>query len=87
LQTDLGGLALKLKDPKNMPKTVVFCRTKNVAARIYYFLSKEAASRECVSMFHASLTDETKASVYRTFSSSNSVIRCLCATVAFGMVR
>ena len=86
LQKDLGSLAIRLKDPKSLPKTLVFCRTKTNTAKVYSFLRKAASSPDAVSLYHASLTDKTKTCIYNTFSSSGSVIRCLCATVAFGMV-
>ena len=86
LQKDLGSLAIRLKEPKSLPKTLVFCRTKTSAAKVYLFLRKAASSPDAVSLYHASLTEETKTHVYNTFSSSDSVIRCLCATVSFGMV-
>ena len=74
------------KKPKSLPKTVIVCKTKSVAAKVYLFLCKAASSQDAVSLYHASLTEETKTHIYTTFSSSESVIRCLCATVAFGMV-
>ena len=55
-------------------------------ATIYQFLRKAAKSRAYVSMFHASLTDETKRAVYHNFTSESSPLCCLVGTVAFGMV-
>ena len=37
--------------------------------------------------YHAGLTEETKFFIRQNFSSKTSEMRCLCATVAFGMVR
>jgi len=86
LQKDLGNLAARLKDPKKLPKTIVFCRTKTLAAKVYLYLRNAASSQDAVSLYHATLTEQTKTSIYNTFSSTNSIIRCLCATVAFAMV-
>ena len=86
MQKDFTSLAMRLKEPKILPKTVIFCKTKNAAAKVYLFLHKAASSQDAVSLYHASLTEETKTHIYTMFSSSESVIRCLCATVAFGMV-
>ena len=55
-------------------------------ATIYQFLRKVAKSRSYVSMFHASLTEETKRAVYDDFTSHSSQLRCLVGTIAFGMV-
>lgn len=67
------------------PKTIIFCRTKAVAGSIYYFL-RARVPRGMVSMFHAKLTTETKNSLFREYSSTTSRLRCLIATIAFGMV-
>lgn len=53
---------------------------------MYYFLRKAAGSASAVSMYHATLSEETKSHIYHTFSAPDSPIRFLCATVAFGMV-
>ena len=43
--------------------------------------------KNCVSVYHASLSDSLKAFNCSTFRSPSSELRCLVATVAFGMVR
>lgn len=70
---------------EQVPKTVVFCRTKNDCAKVYCFLNKSASTRNVISMYHSSLTQYTKALVQERFK-SGSELRCLSATVAFGMV-
>ena len=51
------------------------------------FFHNYARNKQHVAMFHASLTEETKAAIYSECSRSTSSIQCLVATVAFGMVR
>ena len=73
-------------NPCSIPKTLIFCCRKETAANIYRFLSYSAASREHVTMYHASLTERSKREIYIRFSSRSSQLRCLVATIAFGMV-
>lgn len=67
------------------PKTIVFCTTKNYCSKVYYCLSKGACDKHAVSMYHASLTQDTKSKVHDNFK-CGAQLRCLSATVAFGMV-
>ena len=80
----MSGLIASLKTgkPESTPKTLIFCQTKEAVVKVYRLLLHSAKSRESVSMFHASLTKTTK----QEFQSSSSALRCLVATVAFGMV-
>ena len=88
LQTDLAGIARWLisSPPSSVPKTLIFTQTKNIACKIYAWLSEHAATKTRVSMYHASLTHSTKAQIQQHFSSSEGDLRCLVSTVAFGMV-
>ena len=70
-----------------IPKTIIYVATKNMAWKVYSTLHREAAKRCYVSVYHADLTSHTKSAIYREFKSSGSSLRCLVATVAFGMVR
>lgn len=54
--------------------------------KIFSYLRQAAKKKQYVAMFHASLTDDTKTTIYTEFSQSTSQICCLVATVAFGMV-
>ena len=83
-QRDLSGLTADLKAQKSVPKTVIFCRTKEKACQVYDLLKSAAPNKEMVGLYHASLTKETKAYTQEQFTNSN--IRLLAATVAFGMV-
>ena len=90
IQSDLAGLAEILTtsdDPCSIPKTIVFFGTKEPAVDGFLFLQKLAAQKHYVGAYHASLTEETKFFVRQNFSSTTTEIQCLCATVAFGMVR
>lgn len=87
MQLGLTGTVANLKsdEPTSIPKTIIFTQTKNAACKVYSFLRSLAFKREYVDMYHASLTKCTKSSVQERFS-GNTSLRCLVATVAFGMV-
>ena len=78
---------LSTDEPCSIPKTVIFFPTKREAVEGFLFLQRSAAHKHYVGAYHASLTKETKFSVRQNFSSRTTEMRCLCATVAFGMVR
>ena len=84
----MAGLMAVLSSPTplQIPKTVVFCQTKDKASRMHELLRSCAYQKSVVSMYHASLTQQTKSFIQQTFLSINSQLRCLVATVAFGMV-
>lgn len=88
MQNDLGGLAALLKstDPFSIPKTLIFCQTKDAVIKVYRLFLQYAPSKATVSVFHASLTPSTKSATVKIFQSFNSRLRILVATVAFGMV-
>ena len=69
----------------DIPKTIVFAQTKAVVCKLYKYLTAALGST-VVGMYHASLTPTYKQSLQRQFSSNESSLRCLVATVAFGMV-
>ena len=88
LQRDLGGLGLEMRgpSPENFPKTLIFCKTKTQCVKVYTLLRSMSAHKGLVSMYHATLSEETKAFLYRHFSARQSDLRCLVCTIAFGMV-
>ena len=65
---------------------IVYVPTKNTACKVYHFLKAASMDKQSVGMYHADLTQATKSAVYQEFLHSSSVVRCLVATVAFGMV-
>ena len=71
-------------DPCSIPKTVVFFETKKQA--VDGFL-KSAIQKYYMGAYHAGLTEETKFFICQNFTPRTTEMRCLCATVAFGMVR
>ena len=73
-------------DPSEIPKTIIFTQTKDMASKVYDVLKKSAFKSHYVSMYHASLTQRTKSFVQRQFGTNESCLRCLVATIAFGMV-
>ena len=76
---------MKKPNPSSIPKTLIFTTTKNIACRVYSFLSSAAANRQYIGMYHASLTNETKQQLRLEFA-GQTTLRCLVATIAFGMV-
>ena len=89
LQKDLSNLADQLsfcQNPLQFPKTVIFVKIKSVAVKVFAYLHRSAHLKGMVSMCHAKLSTETKEYIHHQFSSHTSSLRCLCATVAFGLV-
>lgn len=86
-QADLSGIAhwLKTLSPASVPKTIIFVPTKNVGCKLYSWLSKCTTSKHSVYLYHASLTQTTKVHIQSMFRKQCD-LRCLVATVAFGMV-
>lgn len=76
---------LQLTNPSDIPKILLFVQTKNIACKVYGFLISTAFSSSYVGMYHASLTHFTKERIRADFQ-GNTNLRCLVATVAFGMV-
>ena len=74
------------EDPCSFPKSVVFFDSKKQTVDVYLFLQKSAARPNFVGAYHASLTEDTKFFIRQNFLSKTTELRCLCATVAFGMV-
>ena len=69
---------------EDIPKTIIFCHTKEVTCKVYEFLMRASPKRDYVAMYHANLTQHTKKYVYDNFRGGQ--IRCISATIAFGMV-
>ena len=87
-QRDLCGVCEKLRSTSGfiIPKSLIYVQTKNMAWKIYNLLSKQAAKHCYVGVYHSDLTTLTKSKIYDEFKSCSSSLRCLVATVAFGMV-
>ena len=83
----MAGVLSKLKscEPKQIPKTIIFCQTKNNVCKVYKCLKSAAKNKLSVGMYHASMTKNTKALVQNEFAQDSS-LKVLTATVAFGMV-
>ena len=88
MQDDLSGIATSLtsSDPSSIPKTIIFFNTKALVLRAYVYLRNQAYYKHYVGAYHSSLTDETKRFISHSFSSTTAEMRCLCSTIAFGMV-
>ncbi len=83
----MAGVAemLQRTSPSDIPKILLFVQTKNMACKVYTSLISAAFSNSYVGMYHASLTNYTKERIRADFQ-GNTKLRCLVATVAFGMV-
>ena len=73
--------------PDNIPKTLIFCKTKAQCVKISNMLTKVTAHKGLTTMYHATLSDETKKFIYYNFITAGSDLRCIVCTIAFGMVR
>ena len=71
--------------PDDVPKTLIFTKTKKDACRVYSKLTKQTRDKKYVSMFHASQAQSTKS--FRINQLKCGSLRCLICTIAFGMVR
>ncbi len=69
-----------------IPKIIIYVQTKNMAWKVYNTLHKDAAKQCYVGVYHADLTAHTKSAIHHEFKRAASSLRCLVATVAFGMV-
>lgn len=78
--------SLKSRLPDSIPKTLVFTQTKNLACKVYRTLHQSAINKDYVGMYHADQTKQTKSLMQQAFSGAHSSMRCLVATIAFGMV-
>ena len=89
LQLDFAGIASGLStqdDPSTIPKTIIFFGTKELAVKAYCYLRRVTSFPHYVGAYHADLTQHSKHFVLQQFMSSSSEMRCLCCTIAFGMV-
>ena len=79
-------MSLKSTLAESIPKTLVFTQTKDSAWKVFHVLQRAAVKNEYVGMYHADQAERTKLFIQRGFSNPHSDMRCLVATVAFGMV-
>ena len=80
----MAGVLSKLEscEPEQIPKTIIFCQTKNNVCKVYKCLKSTAKNKQSVGMYHASMTRNSKTVEF----AQNSSLRVLTATVAFRMV-
>ena len=90
MQRDLERIAHAIsaaENPCDIPKTIIFSQTKEDVYSVFSFLSALAVHKHSVAMYHASQSEGTKVFIQSAFRSSLTELRCLSATIAFGMVR
>lgn len=88
IQQDSGGLKLCLEKSKSrddIPKTLIFCQTKDMAVKVYSELLQHTAFKDSISMYHASLSEATKLAIQHRYGHTD-LLKCVVATVAFGLV-
>lgn len=70
VQRDLDGLAtlLKASSTCDIPKILLYVSSKNMACKVYSFLKAASSKKHFVGIYHASLTQAYKHSVYQQFS-------------------
>ena len=78
--------SIPVKTLKSLLKQIFICNTKHVVVKLYNFQSKAASVQGMVSMYLATLTEETNRFLRQQFFLPSSDLRCLVATVAFEMV-
>ena len=61
----MAGLLSKLEssEPEQIPKTVIFCQTKNNVRKVYKCLKSAAKNKLSVEMYHPLMTKNSKALV------------------------
>ena len=74
------------KDVNDAPKMIIYTQTKDVTCKVFSHLRKSAPKKHWIGMYHASLTEKTKIFMQRQFQNNESQLRCLVATIVFGMV-
>ena len=82
---DFGGIASSMRDcssPVDFPKTPVFCKTKAQCVNIFNLFIRVSTHKSIVTMYHATLSEETKEFIYHHFTASESDLRCIVCTIA-----
>ena len=77
---------LKSVHTAQVPKSIVYTQTKNSACKIYRLLSASALNRKRVGLYHADISKSNKAFTHHEFSRADSDLKCLVATIAYGLV-
>ena len=82
-QQDFGCLKLRFVSNSHdaIPKTLNICQTKDTVVRVYLALSQYIASKDSISMDHASLSVVTRSLIQHRYQHTD-VLRCVVATVA-----
>ena len=89
MQRHLGQLAHLIStanSPADIPKTIIFSQTKDDVYTIFSYLHSAATYTKSVAMYHASQSQETKSYTQSSYGSTRTELRCISATIAFGLV-
>ncbi|XP_071177685.1 ATP-dependent helicase wrn-1-like [Mytilus edulis] len=79
------------RDISDSPKTLIFCRSIPTVAEIFLLFNDELGEKRfcgdfrLVEMFHSAISEDRKKLILDEFKKIDSKIRCVVATVAFGM--
>ena len=71
--------------PESIPKTVIFCRSKDTLYNVYVYLNRSCnnATKGYVGQYHVTMTLQGRSQHYRDFKSGRQ--RVMVATSAFGL--
>ena len=59
---------------------------KNSVCKIYHLLSASVLNRKRVGLYHADISMQNKAFTHHEFSRADSDLKCLVATITYGLV-
>uniref|UniRef100_A0ABM0MP67 DNA 3'-5' helicase n=1 Tax=Saccoglossus kowalevskii TaxID=10224 RepID=A0ABM0MP67_SACKO len=92
IEIEMNHYIKQLKDKRvKADKTIIYVRSIAQCGAVYAALCNVVGSdnfvqgKRLIEMFHAGLVDEDKERIVKEFVKVDSVIRCVIATVAFGM--
>ena len=88
MQRDLGLLVHLIATTSDLTyQSFQISQTKDEVYKVFTLLNTLAKHKHPVSVYHASQSEETKSFIQSTVRSRSSELRCLSATIAFGMIR
>lgn len=81
----LSSMLSSVKSPEVIPKTLIFCRSKDTLYSVYVHLVRSCsdATKGCVGQYHATMTLQGRSEHYENFKSGRQ--RAMVATSAFGL--
>ena len=83
--SSLSSMLSSTNSPESIPKTLIFCRSKDTLYNVYVYLIRSCnnATKGYVGQYHATMTLQGRSQHYRDFKSGRQ--RVMVATSAFGL--